>query len=130
MLFIILSLDLLAMEIMKLPFNKLFDHLYYALLSPAILILAATLSFLDSEQANLEYQPKAKRDTMINRTKRKLQSVTNASWTKIEMMIVNPAHKTQAKTLWHACSQVNAILVPQSPIYGNRCYSDVDKQRH
>ena len=90
MLFIILSLDLLATELMKILLKKLNDHLCQALfLSSAIFILGAMSLLLDSEQSNLEYQPKAKRDTMINRTKSKIQSAINILWTKIETTIVN-----------------------------------------
>ena len=77
-------------ELMNLLLNKLNNHLCYALLlSSAIIILSVTSLPLDSEQSNLEYQSKAKRDTMINRTKLKIQSAINILWTKIETTIVN-----------------------------------------
>ena len=79
---------------MNLLLNKLNNHLCYALLlSSAIIILSVTSLPLDSEQSvtqsNLEYQSKAKRDTMINRTKLKIRSAINILWTKIETTIVN-----------------------------------------
>ena len=87
--FIILSLDLLATELMKILLNMLNDRLHYALILFYDSHPASFSLFYDSEQSNLEYQPKVKRNTMSNRTKMRLLSVTNPLWTKIETMIVD-----------------------------------------
>ena len=118
-------------ELKNLLLNKLNNHLCYALLlSSAIIILSVTSLPLDSEQSNLEYQSKAKRDMMINRTKFEVTKRNQHFMDEDRNDDCEPANKAQAETFWHAWSQVSSILATPSPIHGNRCYNYVSKQYH